>query len=68
MARALLDAGADVNKAMNDGKTPLFIAAEFGHEAVVRAPIEAGADVNPEIGLTPLSVAAGKGFEALVRH
>ena len=26
--RALIEAGADVNKAMDDGATPLFIAAQ----------------------------------------
>ena len=44
--RALIEAGADVNKARDNGVTPLFIAAHKGHEAVVRALIEAGADVN----------------------
>ena len=44
--RALIEAGADVNKAMDDGATPLYVAAQEGHEAVVRALIEAGADVN----------------------
>jgi ankyrin repeat protein len=38
--------GAHVNKATDDGVTPLFIAAQNGHEAVVRALIELGADVN----------------------
>ena len=55
----LIEAGADVNKAMNDGATPLFMAAQWGHEAVVRALIEASADVNKatDDGKTPLSVA-----------
>ena len=45
---------------MDDGVTPLFIAAEEGHEAVVRALIEAGADVNKatDDGETPLFMAA----------
>ena len=37
--RALIELGADVNKAADNGGTPLFIAAEVGHEAVVRALI-----------------------------
>ena len=39
---ALIEAGADVSYAEN-GLTPLCIAAQTGHEAVVRALIEAGA-------------------------
>jgi len=30
----LLEAGADVNQATQDGATPLLIAAQQGHEAV----------------------------------
>ena len=46
MVKALIEAGADVNKADDDGETPLYMAAWNGHEAVVKALIEAGADVN----------------------
>ena len=69
MVRALIEAGADVNKAMNDAVTPLIIAAQNGHEAVVRALIEAGADVNKVWGngVTPLLVAAHQHNEAVVR-
>ena len=42
----MIKAGADVNKARDDGRTLLYVAAEDGHEAVVKALIEAGADVN----------------------
>ena len=38
--RALIQAGADINKATEDGVTPLYVAAQNGHEAVVRALIE----------------------------
>ena len=60
MVRALIEAGADVNKAKDDGVTPLYIATCNGHEAVVRALIEAGADVNKakDNGVTPLFIAA----------
>ena len=44
--RALIEAGADVNKARDNSVTPLLIAAHQGHAAVVRALIELGADVN----------------------
>jgi NLR family CARD domain-containing protein 3 len=41
---------------MDGGSTPLFIAAEEGHEAVVRALIDLGADINKarDDGATPL--------------
>jgi cytohesin len=52
-----MELGADVNQARDDGVTALYIAAQLGHETVVRAMIEAGADVNQatEEGDTPLS-------------
>jgi len=49
--------------------TPLCNAAKRGHEAVVRALIEAGADVNQtrDNSSTPLYIAAYNGHEAVVR-
>jgi|TARA_B110000977_G_scaffold175320_1_gene229967 cytohesin len=49
--------------------TLLFIAAGNGHEAVVRALIELGADVNKtgENGATALYTATDEGHEAVVR-
>jgi ankyrin repeat protein len=65
----LIEAGADINKADDDGVTPLYIAAELGQEAIVRALIEAGADVNKatDNGWTPLSIAAQEGHTAIVQ-
>ena len=53
-ARALIDAGADVNQKLNPGLLviepsgvfPLFYAAKYGHADTVRLLIERGADVN----------------------
>jgi ankyrin repeat protein len=57
--------GAEVNEASYVGETPLVIAANFGHETVVRALIEVGADINKAIndGRTPLVVAAHEDHE-----
>ena len=46
MLRALIEAGADVMKARDDGVTALLIAARKGYENLLRALIEAGADVD----------------------
>ena len=69
--RALIESGADVNKARNNGVTPLFMAAEKGHGAILRVLIEADADVikgkTMYDGATPLCIGAQKGHEAVVR-
>ncbi|MBE35033.1 MAG: hypothetical protein CMI16_05680, partial [Opitutaceae bacterium] len=38
-----LKAGADVNKAENDGSTPLIFASRNGHEAIVKMLLDVGA-------------------------
>jgi ankyrin repeat protein len=60
---------ADVNKADNVGRTPLWWAAENGHEAVVKVLIAAGADVNKSdnYGRTLLYWAVRYGHEAVVK-
>jgi len=57
---------------MDDGATLLLMAAQNGSEAVVRALIEAGADINKATDdgvtpLTPLLIAGHFGNEAIVQ-
>ena len=39
--RVLIEAGADVNSAKDDGATPLYVAAQEGDETMVRVLIQA---------------------------
>lgn len=48
---------------------PIYMAAQEGHMEIVRALIEAGADVNlvAQDGCTPIDIAKRKGHAAIVR-
>ena len=64
------DGGVDVNgKYWEYGATPLHWSAEKGHLDVVRALIEAGADVNPKMigDRTPLFLSAEEGHLEVAR-
>ncbi len=54
--RALLEAGTDVNKAVDKGGTALYITAQEGHETIVRELIEAGADINKAVSYKYLTL------------
>jgi ankyrin repeat protein len=43
VVRALIEADADVSKADDNGLTPLFMAAQNGHAAIVQILGDAGA-------------------------
>jgi ankyrin repeat protein len=43
VVRALIKAGADVNKTRDNGGTPLLIAAQQGHAAIIQILRDAGA-------------------------
>jgi ankyrin repeat protein len=76
-ARVLIEAGADVNAAGEQGETPLHCAAAAGHLAVVELLIEQRADVNARMARphtfnarrvhTPLLAALDHGHVAVVR-
>jgi ankyrin repeat protein len=68
--KLLLEAGADINKADNKGKTPLFIAADEGHVKIVKLLLQAGADIhklNEEDEKTPLYIAAENGHVEIMK-
>ncbi|OLQ10590.1 Sodium-driven chloride bicarbonate exchanger [Symbiodinium microadriaticum] len=63
VARLLVEANADKDKATLDGTTPLFIAAQEGQLEVVRLLLEGKADMDKATrrGTAPLFIAAQKG-------
>lgn len=66
---ALIENGANVNAAANDGTTPLHLAVR-GPEESVKALVKAGADLNARdnMGNTPLLTACKWCGEKLVRY
>ena len=69
VVRVLLDRGADINQARNDGQPPLFIASFNGRVDVVRVLVERGADINQAAndGVTPLMAARLNNHPEVVR-
>jgi hypothetical protein len=69
VVQALLQGGADVDKADDDGCTPLYIASQNGHAPVVQALLQGGAAVDKaqDNGVTPLMVASQQGHVPVVQ-
>ena len=69
MAKLLLEQGADVAAAEDDGVTALILAAAGGHEAVAQLLLQHGADVTAanNNGATALIRAAANGHEAVAQ-
>ena len=67
MAKVLLEHEADPNKPMDDGFTPLLMAAQKGFVDVAQLLLEMRADVNRADWRTPLIMASYKGHVAIVR-
>jgi ankyrin repeat protein len=72
--KRLVNNGVLPDQADNDGRTPLYIAAQNGHQDVVKwlggkGPDEGGADVNQAMngGFTPLYIAAYNGHVNVVK-
>jgi ankyrin repeat protein len=69
VVKALIQAGADVDKATKNGSTALMWASENGHAAIVEALLQAGADVDKAAdsdGATALIMASQEGHGAIV--
>jgi hypothetical protein len=69
VVNTLITTGADVNKASNNGMTPISWASFKGHLEVVQALVAAGADVNKASnnGMTPISRASCNGHLMVVQ-
>merc|ERR1712232_980725 len=60
---------ADVNKAKNDGTTPLFVAAQYGYAEVAESLLRGRAHVDKpkNDGATPLFIAGQNGHAELAK-
>ena len=56
----LLARGADVNAKKSNGTTPLYAAAQGGHEAVCHLLVEKGADLNAKFKVRGAGAALGE--------
>jgi ankyrin repeat protein len=66
--RLLLEKGASIDKAKDNGATPLLMASQKGHVDTVRLLLEKGASIDKawNNGTTPLTIARKKGHSEIV--
>ena len=69
MVQYLVEAGSDKENVLNNGASPLFVAAENGRNAVVQYLLQQGADANKtdKYGRLPIDVAANETIKQLIR-
>ena len=65
----IINRGADLNQATNQGFTPLYIGCQEGHLEIVRLLIGGGADIDKpnDRGCTPLYIGCFEGHLEIVR-
>ena len=63
-----MEAGADIDKAMYNGCTPLHVASQQSHVEVVRALLDGGADATlaRNDGWSPLMIAKERNYRGIV--
>jgi len=66
----LVEKGANINKANENGETPLFISCKNGNEAIVKYLVKKGANIDKgnKDDETPLFILCKNGYEAIVRY
>ena len=70
VVQCLLEQGADVNKAADNGVTPLHIAARLGHAEILSCLMNWGASLTARIttnGRLPINDAANEAIKQLIR-
>ncbi|KAJ3660298.1 hypothetical protein Zmor_004753 [Zophobas morio] len=70
VAEYLSTVDTEINRANNDGVTPLFVASLNGHQTVVEHLVTIGAEINRATnnGLTSLHIASVLGHEKVVKY
>ncbi|WYZ43460.1 hypothetical protein EsH8_VI_001159 [Colletotrichum jinshuiense] len=69
VVKFLLERGADVTVATNDGRTPLYTASQNGHPEIIKLLLDKGADITvvTKHGQTPLHAASENSHPEVVR-